>query len=110
MTGLPRDFRLRKRKDYLRVQGKSERSQSTHFILLAAKQPGSIEKKARLGITASKKVGNAVARNKVKRGIKEFFRMKREEVLAKDYVIIARKVSALLRSREMNKELDGLFR
>ena len=110
MTGLPRDFRLRKRKDYLRVQGKSERSQSAHFILLAAKQPGSIEKKARLGITASKKVGNAVARNKVKRGIREFFRIRREEILSKDYVIIARRGSALLRNGEMDKELDGLFR
>ena len=110
MTGLPREFRLRKRKDYLRVQGKSERSRSAHFILLAAKQPGTVQKKARLGITASKKIGNAVARNKVKRGIREFFRIRREEVLSKDYVIIARRGSALLRSGEMNKELDGLFR
>jgi ribonuclease P protein component len=66
-----RDRRIRKRADFLRVQSGGQRASTPHFTLLvAAGLPGP----SRLGIVVTKKVGNAVARNRVKRVCRECFR------------------------------------
>jgi ribonuclease P protein component len=67
-----RRSRLRKRRDFLRVQDKSARVTTAHFILLVAPRPA--EGPTRLGIVASKKVGGAAARNRAKRLVRETFR------------------------------------
>lgn len=68
----PKSRRLRKRRDFLRVQDKSARVTTRHFTLLLAPSPP--QGACRLGIVASKKVGCAVARNRVKRLLREAFR------------------------------------
>jgi ribonuclease P protein component len=66
-----RDRRIRKRADFLRVQSQGQRASTAHFTLLvAAGGPGP----SRLGIVVTKKIGNAVARNRVKRLCRECFR------------------------------------
>jgi ribonuclease P protein component len=49
---------------------------------------------ARFGITVSRKVGNAVVRNRVKRWIREAIRHERGELRGVDLVFIARRSSA----------------
>ena len=112
MAGLAREFRIRERKDYLRIQASAERHYSRHFILLRAElSPAFVRAgKARLGITASKKIGNAVARNRVKRRVRVFFRSVRGQLAANDYVVIARKGAAELLSFETDGELRSLLR
>ena len=44
----------------------------------------------RLGISVSKKLGNAVTRNRIKRAIRENFKVHKEDIIAKDIVVIAR--------------------
>ena len=69
--GLGRHQRLRQRRDFLRCyrQGRKRhgRLASLHFH---ANQ----EEDVRLGITASRKVGNAVLRHRAKRRVREIFR------------------------------------
>jgi ribonuclease P protein component len=69
---------LRKRREYSRVQSAPEvRLRFRHFLLLASKRPPSNEPDptgARFGIVASRKVGNAVVRNRCKRLLRELFR------------------------------------
>jgi ribonuclease P protein component len=67
-----RDRRIRKRADFLRVQSQGQRASTAHFTLLVAVGvPGP----SRLGIVVTKKIGNAVARNRVKRVCRECFRL-----------------------------------
>jgi ribonuclease P protein component len=67
-----RDRRIRKRADFLRVQSQGQRASTPHFTLLVA---AGVAGPSRLGIVVTKKVGNAVARNRVKRVCRECFRL-----------------------------------
>ena len=59
---------------------------TSHLVLVGRVTSGS----GRLGVVASKKVGNAVARNLAKRRIREFYRKNRHLVGGIDLVVIAR--------------------
>ncbi len=63
----------------------------------------------RLGITTTKKVGNAVRRNRIRRLIREAFRRGRMELPEGiDVVIIAKKTAVHLESAAVFEDLDFL--
>ena len=72
----PSRSRVRKRVEFLRIQDGGLRVSTSRFVLIlsASAAPGS----PRLGITASRRVGNAVVRSRAKRLIREAFRATRE--------------------------------
>lgn len=65
---------------------------------------------ARLGITASKKIGCAVVRNRIKRSLREIFRHNRLDMAAVDMNVIARRESALMTFPEIERELSKVLR
>lgn len=86
-----RDSRLRRRAQFLRVQRRGKRVHTAHFvvILLPSEEP---DGERRLGVTVTRKVANAVGRNRVKRVVREVFRRNRELFpMACDIVIIAKR-------------------
>jgi len=74
-----RDRRVRKRSEFIHVQGASRRVTTPHFVLLvAARAVKAGEAKAhpaRLGFIVTRKVGCAVERNRIRRVCRECFRM-----------------------------------
>jgi ribonuclease P protein component len=91
--GLSRGERVRKRSVFLRAHDHGIRRIGRNLIvytLLRANEGGS----ARLGVTVSKKVGKAVVRNRVKRWLRESFRLSGVRPLATDVVVIAKPSSA----------------
>lgn len=84
----PRSARLRRRREFLLVQGKGTKASGQLLTGLARRNPAGAQ---RLGITVSTKVGNAVVRARVKRWIREAFRKNRRAVPdGVDLVLIAR--------------------
>ena len=65
--------RLRTRAEFLRVQRIGARFQSDHFVVYTVRFPES--QAVRLGTTISRRLGNAVIRNRIKRRIRECFRL-----------------------------------
>ena len=65
---------------------------------------------SRLGITASRKVGNAVVRNRFKRRVREWFRARRCELPKDvDLIVIARRSGAELSFRDLDQRLSRLM-
>ena len=64
--------RIRKRPEYLSIQSAGQRVPTKHFILIVSKAPTG-SSLPRLGITASKRVGNSVRRSRLKRLVRETF-------------------------------------
>jgi ribonuclease P protein component len=74
-----------------------------HFILLIAKHT---DIPSRLGLTVSRKVGNAVQRNRVKRMVREYYRtnaLLRDRQL--DISVIAKRGAAELSTAQVANEL-----
>ena len=64
----------------------------------------------RLGMTVSKRVGKAVQRNRMKRLIREFFRLNKQEIpKGYDILIIASKENDALNISKVKEELGDLL-
>jgi ribonuclease P protein component len=85
---LPRAARLRRRREFLAVQERGARLFAGDVLVLA-RAPGAA--RARIGITVSSKVANAVERNRVKRWVREAFREIQAELPPIDLVVVARR-------------------
>ena len=65
---------------------------------------------SRIGIVTTKKVGNAVRRNRVRRLIREFFRLNREKIKrSEDLVVIVRPGTRIDRYVDVERELEALL-
>jgi ribonuclease P protein component len=88
----PKEVRLRRRAEFLRVQEAGRKVAAD--CLLALVLPNGREV-TRLGLTVSTKVGNAVVRNRIRRVLRELFRTQRDALpKGLDMVLIARQSAA----------------
>nr|WP_220789975.1 ribonuclease P protein component [Gluconacetobacter tumulisoli] len=90
MTVADRSVRLKKRSEFLRVAARGRKVPSPGLVLQALGREDSDP--ARVGFTVTKKVGNAVVRNRARRRLREAVRaVEREEpLLGVDLVLIGR--------------------
>jgi len=83
--------------DFQRVGRCGRRLATADFVVLVDARADERPACRRLGVTVSRRVGNAVVRNRIKRGIREWFRRNRDALDGPaDYVVIARRRAAML--------------
>jgi ribonuclease P protein component len=99
------DHRIKKRPDFVKTAKVGSKFFAKSYILQV--MPA---EKFRYGITASKKIGNAVIRNKAKRRIRAIIALLFKENLFKsaNYVIIAKKYSIEVSFTEAENDLRQL--
>jgi ribonuclease P protein component len=87
---VPTPERLKRRAEFLRVSGKGRRIPARGLVLQALARGD--DRPVRVGFTVTKKVGNAVTRNRIRRRLKEAARLllKERPVVGVDLVLIGR--------------------
>lgn len=115
--GFPAAVRLRKRREFLQIQGAGAKHHLRHFLVFIS--PASERRKTassgptsvRLGVTVTRKVGCAVVRNRIKRFVREAFRRKRGSFThACDMVWVAKQSAASAGYADVLAAMDALTR
>ena len=85
----PRERRITRRAEYTACYDGGERRYTKNFVVFARRS--GIAGSGRLGLAVTKKCGNAVARNRIKRVLRSFFRLHQHEMPPMDIVVTPKK-------------------
>ncbi|NJD39320.1 MAG: ribonuclease P protein component [Geobacter sp.] len=102
----PKQFRLLSRSEYLRLSDSTTVVSGRSFLVIWKQNDCT---HPRLGITASKKTGNAVVRNRLKRIVREFFRHHCTCLPGVDLNVIVRRQAAEKSTTVLFTELHRAF-
>ncbi len=99
--------RLHRSSEFARLQRNGVRAHSAHFVIYAGRLDQ--DQRSRLGITASRRVGNAVVRNRLKRRVREWFRRTLRPTLpaGTSILVIARPGAGELATAQLLAELGS---
>jgi len=92
-SGISKEMRLRQRVDYVAVQTGGMKLHGRHVLAIAQRRIES-SPRGRLGLTVTKKVGNAVVRNRIKRLLREWLRQNGWVPTGWDMVLVAKDSAA----------------
>lgn len=104
MPKFTKSERLLRSSDFDAVYGSQKKVFSRNFFIVW--KDGGVR---RIGITVSAKVGKANVRNRIKRVVREFFRLNKDLFPDGDSVITARTGAASLANDEIRKEIENLL-
>jgi ribonuclease P protein component len=108
-----RASRLRSSADFQRVRREGKRRQGRFLTLSFARTPqveGAAPPPSRVGFSVSKRVGDAVIRNQVKRRLREAVRRRLWQVAPGwDMIVTARPEAASADFTALRGDVDGLF-
>lgn len=101
---LPAERRIKQSREFARIKSNGRRFSLGCLILNWRLSPNRVH--PRLGVVVSRKVGNAVVRNRVKRYMRESFRLHQTELpQALELVLVARPSSARKPFAEVERDL-----
>lgn len=107
ILGFSKADKLLQRSEFLELSAKGTKIQNNLFIAYIAK---GITDRHRLGITVTKKVGHAVARNRIKRLTREYFRQHRQSFnYLWDISLIAKRQANTASNKAIFQSLEKLF-
>lgn len=106
---MKREHRLRKKEDFQSVFKSGKSVANRQFVVYTLAK--SDQSPTRFGLSISKKIGNAVTRNRIKRLVKEVIRLQMDQIQSHhDVVIIARKPAAEMTFHEIDKSIRHVFK
>lgn len=108
-NGMKKEFRIKKNEEFSRVFNEGKSVANRQFVLYFLRKEE--QKHFRIGLSVSKRVGNAVTRNRIKRIIRVVFHELKEELKGEyDFVVIARQPTAKMNYHEMKKSLHHVLK
>ena len=104
---MKKEFRIKKNKEFQSVFKKGQSFANRQFVIYKLEKAE--QEHFRIGLSVSKKIGNAVKRNQIKRYVRQAF-LELEGMLENDYVIIVRKPVAEMSFEEVKKSLVHILK
>ncbi|WP_210367586.1 ribonuclease P protein component [Bacillus sp. REN3] len=106
---MKKGFRVKKNKEFQEAFKKGKSFANRQFVVYVMKRPG--QENFRIGLSVSKKIGNAVVRNQIKRYIRQSFHELQDRVhTGNDYIIIARKPAAEMGMHDVKASLEHVLK
>ena len=104
-----KEYRVKKNEDFQEAFKKGKSVANRQFVLYILKRPEQVH--FRIGLSVSKKIGNAVTRNRIKRYVRQAFHEFDGQLHnGLDYIIIARKPTAEMDFFEVKQSLSHVLR
>lgn len=105
---MKKEYRVKKNEDFSLIFQKGKSVANRQFVLYMLLKEN--QSHFRLGVSVSKKLGNAVTRNRIKRLMKESVRQITGDLKQNyDYLLIARKPCVEMDFHEMKKSISHVF-
>ncbi|MFD0961754.1 ribonuclease P protein component [Paenibacillus chungangensis] len=104
-----RSLRLRNREDFSRIYRRGKSFANSQFVVYWSRHQGADP--FRLGVSASKKIGNAVVRNRMRRMVKEIVRHQEDKIVpGTDFILIVRNPAVEMNASQMEKSILHVLR
>ncbi|MDU1612710.1 MAG: ribonuclease P protein component [Staphylococcus epidermidis] len=97
-------YRIKRNSDFQAIYKNGKSVANRQFVVYTYKNRDL--KHFRLGISVSKKLGNAVTRNRIKRAIRENFKVHKQNIIAKDIIVIARQPAKDMNTLEIQINVE----
>jgi ribonuclease P protein component len=106
-----RQQHLRSATDFQRIRASGTKWECGFFYVTFLESPAGAAPVRRLGVVASRRVGNAVARNRAKRLMRELFRLNQQQLPpACDLVMVARSSITRAGFADLQRRFQGALR
>ncbi|NHC38547.1 ribonuclease P protein component [Bacillus sp. MM2020_1] len=106
---MKKELRIKKNKEFQTAFQKGQSFANRQFVIYSLPKEG--QDYFRIGLSVSKKIGNAVTRNRIKRYVRQsIFELNEQLASGNDYVIIARKPAAEMDFFEVKKSLTHVLK
>lgn len=97
-------MRLRRRQEFVAVQSSGRKVHGRLFVALVV-ETDAVAPHGRVGLTVTKRIGNAVTRNRIKRRAREWLRRHGWVPARRDVVLIAKDAAASASAAETAQDL-----
>lgn len=101
-------YRIKRNSDFQTIYRRGKSFANRQFVVYV--MPDKNLTHFQLGISISKKLGNAVTRNRIKRAIRENFKVHKEDMIAKKIIVIARQPAKDMTVLEIQKSLEHVLK
>jgi len=106
---LKKEERITRRSEFIKISKQGIRYNTQNFLIIIFSSNN--KQIRRFGITVNKKIGGAVRRNRVKRLLREFFRLHKQQLPeTSDILFFAKPNAACLKYSALSKELVDFFK
>ena len=105
---MTKSMRLRRRDEFVRVQSTGRKLHGRHFLALVAPSAAPPASSGRVGLTVTKRIGNAVTRNRIKRSAREWLRRHGWVPAGTDVVFVAKETAAAQDGADLGADLGRI--
>ncbi|WP_128895603.1 ribonuclease P protein component [Longirhabdus pacifica] len=106
---MEKKYRLAKNEQFKRIYRNGQSMANHQFVVYSKPSKGT--EHFRVGVVVSKKIGNAVVRNRMRRVMKEILRHHKHDIISNvDIIVLARKATLNMNYKQLESSMKHVLR